>query len=377
MADPQRDPKYDAARVKIANAAFLPSHVWADTSVWSTSQPSRRTLFVNGRLSNGHYRLEAARLSGMVAQPAESRHSINLTRLSSDEYAWDTEVAYALGMLGAKDVGAFVGSLFAAAEGRSGRDVRAIAAAALPRSSAVFGTLFRVDSVRTLPLKDGSTLASVAMTLTPAALESRFPNFARYLRRYAETARMRWVVGDKSGASFLEIGMADGHVTLRVRTLDGTLMSLDGASHPISDSLTLDGALTLRVRRFTVGFHDFHSELNLIRTDHERAWVIVARREPQWVLPLITERLLRTPLRRPFQGSGATFRIGVRDDTTGGQTVLHRRTHLEVQESLILRFLGRLGAVAVSDYTGKAETEQYAWLGELLSALVADVRALQ
>jgi hypothetical protein len=130
----------------------------------------------------------------------------------------------------------------------------------------------------------------------------------------------------------------------------------------------------MKVRRFTVGFRDYHGEFAVTRTAHERSWSIVTRREPEWVLPLVTERLLRTPLRRPFQGSGAAFRIGVQDDSTGGQTLLHRRMHLEVEESLILRFLGRLGSIAVSDFSGRVEREQNDWLREVFSALAADLR---
>jgi hypothetical protein len=90
----------------------------------------------------------------------------------------------------------------------------------------------------------------------------------------------------------------------------------------------------------------------------------------------VTERLLKTPLRRPFQGNGTLFRIGVRDDSTGGQSILHRRMHLEVQESTILRVIGKLGSIAASDYAGRVEREQNAWLREVFSALVADVRNL-
>jgi hypothetical protein len=140
------------------------------------------------------------------------------------------------------------------------------------------------------------------------------------------------------------------------------------------DSLALTGDFTMKVRRYTVGFRDYRGEFSVIRIDHERSWSIVTRREPKWVLPLVTERLLRTPLRRPFQGSGAMFRIGVRDDSAGGQTLLHRRMHLEVQESLILRFLGRLGSIAVRDFSDRVEREQNDWLRELFSALAADVK---
>jgi hypothetical protein len=43
---------------------------------------------------------------------------------------------------------------------------------------------------------------------------------------------------------------------------------------------------------------------------------------------------------------------------------------------MILRFIGRLGAIAVSDYQGLAEREQLAWLREVFDALVADLRGL-
>ena len=374
VTDPWRDQKYDSARVKIANAAFLPSRVWDDTSVWTGLAPSRRTLFINGRLSDGRYRLEAARSPLVLAQPADSRHVINLTSLSSDTYAWDTDVSYAIGGVTAADVATFVGSLMASAEGRNERDVRADYRATIPLTAAVLGQLFALDSIRTTQLADHSTLATFSVTMTPTGVEGRYPNFARYVRRYAETARMHWRLTDQPGAAYLDCVMEKGSTTLRVRSLAGALVPLSGPARPMPDSLALSGEVTVKVRRFTVGFHDYHADLTMIRTAHERAWNIVSRSEPKWVLPLVAERLLRTPLRRPFQGSGALFRLGVRDDTTGGQTTLHRRMHLEVQESTILRFLGRLGSIAVSDFRGRTEREQNAWLREVFSALVTDVK---
>jgi hypothetical protein len=79
-------------------------------------------------------------------------------------------------------------------------------------------------------------------------------------------------------------------------------------------------------------------------------------------------------LRRPFEGEGALFRIGVRD-SAGAQSILYRTLRLEVQESAILRFVARLGAIAISDYAGEVEREEMAWLRELFTALLADVRA--
>lgn len=375
---PSRDAKYDSARLKIANAAFLPSRIWDDTSVWTSSPPtgSRHTLLVGGRFVDGRYRFESARGVAEPEEPAQSRHTIDLTRLADGQYAWDTDVAYGIGTVTAPDVGAYIGALIAAAEGRTEHELRADFRSTAPNTAATLSQLFRVDSVRTTHFADGSTLATYTIAMTPEGVEVRFPNFARYMRRYAQTARMRWTLTDHTSASYFECVAANGRLFVRIRTLGRKPVSLVGPPRPMPDSLSLNGEIfTMKVGRFTVGVREYHAEFTVIRGDHERAWNVISRREPQWVLPLITEHLIRAPLRRPFQGSGAHFRLGVRDDSTGGQTLLQRRLHLEVQESLILRFLGRLGAIAVSEYAGKAELEQNAWLAEVFNAVVADIRA--
>jgi hypothetical protein len=355
----------------------LPSRVWDDTSVWIGLSAGRRSLAVNGRFTNGRYHLDATASPKPPAHVAEARHIINLTRLSPDEYAWDTDVAFAVGGIPAPRVAAFIGALFSAAEGRGEPEMRADYRATIPRTVAVLQQLFGIDSIRTTRGQDGATLATFWVVMTPSGVARRYPHFARYLTRYVQSGKMRWALTDRSGATYFESSVANGRLVLRLRTQDGALVPISGPIRPRPDTLTLNGEFTMRVHRFTMGFHDYHAEFTVAHTDHERAWTIVSRREPAWELPLITERLLRTPLRRPFQGSGAHFRIGVRDDSTegGGQSILYRRLHLEVQESLILRFIGHLGAIAVNDFAGDVEREQNAWLAEAFGALAADVRA--
>jgi len=338
---------------------------------------SRRSLLFGGRFAAGRYRLGASRSVAPPNEPAESRHVINLTSLAPDQYAWDTDVVYGLGNVTARDFGAFVAGLFASAEGRNEAAVRAEIAAVIPRASAVFGQMFRLDSIRTTQMADRSTLANYSATLHPEGLDKQFPNFATYVRKYIATTRIHFTITDHANAPFMIAALDDSRLTLTVRTLDGDLVPLAGPARAIPDSLYLNGALTLKIKRWTVGFRDYHADFVLTRNDRERAMSLVSRNEPQWDLPLITERLLRTPLKRPFQGSGAMFRIGVRGDSAGSESVLHRRLHLEVQESTVLRFIGKLGTVAVSDFTGKAEREQYAWLSDLFSALVEDAKALK
>lgn len=374
VTDPLRDRKYETARIKIADAAMIPSRVWDDSSAWTSGSASRRTLLIGGRFAPPRYRLETNRTVPNPTAAAESRHVINLTRLSDDAYAWDTEVMYAIGSAPSADIVAFTRALFAAAEGRDEREVRADFGAFAPHTTAAMGQVFTVDSIHTNHLADSSTLATFVVTLHPEGVEARLPHFAEFLKKYYATAHTHWSVVDHNGSTYMDFASDDGHITLRVRTRRGEMVSLVGPARAMPDTLGLVGSLTMKVRRFTIGFRDYRPELTIIRTDRDAAWSIVSRREPEWVLPFITERLLRTPLRRPFQGSGAMFRIGVRD-SVGGQTILLRRLHLEVQESGILRFIGRLGTAAVGDYQGLAEREQLIWLREVFAGVVADLAA--
>jgi len=376
VTDPARDAKYESARAKIADAALLPGRVFNDTSVWNAGSVGRRTLLIGGAFTGGRYRLDAARSVPWPDQPADSRHVINLHRLGDGEYAWDTDVAYAIGSVTARDVGAFWRALLASAEGREEREVRQDYRAVTPRFAATLGQLFRVDSIRTSHLADTSTLATFHVTMTPEVLARRYPNFAEYMDRYFASARMRWTLTNRAGAQFLYATMHDGRIQFRVRTKQGRVIGLAGTALELPDSLVLHGDMAMKVRLFTVGIRNYQAAFTLIRDDRETGFRIVSREEPHWVLPLITERLLRTPLRRPFQGQGAMFAMTVRD-TAGAQTILLRSLHLEVQESAILRFIGRLSSIAVGDFAGKVEKEELAFFREVFAGLVADTQALR
>lgn len=373
---PQRDALYDTARIRIANAAILPSRVFRDTAIWTSRTDSTRRLAVHGFFADGRYQLNAAANAPLPRQPAESQHIIDLTRLSDDaEYAWDTDVLYALGDLRATEAGSFFRAMLSAAEGRNESAIRADIRSTVPAASAVLGQLFRIDSIRTTHLADNSTVATYGITMTTEGIEGRYPNFAKYMQRYAGTARMQWALSDAAGATYLTVGVREGRLVFRVRTRDGTVIPLSGPARPIPDSLVLTGDFTLQVRFFTAGFRDYRAQFALTRTPREVGFEVVSREEPHWVLPLITERLLRSPLRRPFQGDGAKFRMSVRD-SADAQTILLRTLHLDVKESAILRFISRMTSTAYGDFQGKVEREQLAWLKEVFDAFVSDTRRL-
>jgi len=372
----ERTPKYEAARLRLAQSALVPSRIFGDTSVWS-SQPSanQRILLVQGGLRNAHYQLEARPSFSAISRPSDSRHSILLERVGDGAFRWETRVEFGVGTLTADDAATILSTLLRSAEGRGDRDLQVDYRGAFPRAASAFGRGFSIDSLRAVPAAGGTTNVTLMVGFHPDGMRAAFPALAGYLDKYLRPAKYHFTLGDLSSAPMFDIVGADRKLTIRYRLLRGRLVSLSGPPRPMPDTLQLRADATVKVKMFTVGFHDLVTDFVISRTPRERAWTITGQREPKWDLPLAVEHLLRAPLRRPFEGQGAMFRIGIRD-STGGQTVLTRRGRLAVQESKIMRFIGSLVSHATNELADRVELERDRFLQEAFAALQEDVGAL-
>jgi hypothetical protein len=370
------NPKYEYGRVRLTHAALSPSRVFDDTAAWTTMSGTTRRLETFGTAVDGRYLLTSRPNTPPLAKAGDGRHVSTLLRVVDNEYRWDTTVDFALGSVRPSEIAAVITRLIAAGEGRSEHDVMADLAASAPRTSIALGSVFSLDSLRPVPHPDGTTAATVGITVHGDNLKRRFPAFAEYIKKYLEPSRYRFVLTDHAGVPFLEAAQRDRLLIIRVRTQHGHLVPLAGPPRPLPDSLLLQAELNVKVKIFHVGFHNLVMEfVNGAVGDHERDWTMTAKREPQWDLPFITARLLRAPLRRPFAGEGSMFRIGVRAGEGTAPTALSRQMRLSVQESAILNFLNSLGNTAMDEFGGQVEKEENAWLHELFSALRDDSRA--
>lgn len=371
-----RNAKYDYARVRIMRGALSPSRVFDDPDAWTGSSGGARILETWGYFGDGQYHMSSRTSVPAPARLADGRHVTTLGKLSDTEYRWDTSVDYAVGPVRPADIALVLSRLMASGEGRTEHTARADLLSAAPRTSAALGTAFSLDTIRPVALADGTTAVTLTMTVHSEALKHRFPAFSDYVRRYVDPARMRFLVTDRSGAPFVDISAKERVLTVRVRTQRGHLVPLSGAPRAMPDSLVLAADFKMRVKLFTVGFHDLQMEFVNAAREGEREWVFTGRREPQWDLPLFAGRLLRAPLRRPFAGEGVLFRIGVRAGDGNQPTVLFRQVRLFVQESSILNFLNSLSSTAMDDLNPAVEREQNIWLRELFSAMRDDARAV-
>ena len=371
----ERSRKYDAARVRLAKSALVPSRVFNDTTVWS-AQPSgsTRLLLIQGAYRNARYQLDAHPGLAAITRPADSRHSIQLERVDESSYRWETKVEFGIGTVSAEDVGALFSTVLRSADGRDDRDLRVDYRGAFPHAAAAFGRGFSIDSLRAVPTGPGTTSVTLVLGFHPERMRPAFPALADYVDKYLRPAKYRLTLIDRSAAVMFDVIGADRRLTIKYRLQRGKLVSLYGPPRPMPDTLQLHADASIKVKMFTVGFHNLVSDFTITRTPRERAWTIVSQREPEWDLPLATEHLIRSPLRRPFEGSGALFRLGVRD-SAGGQTLLTRQARLSVQESAIMRFIGALGAHATSELADQVERERDRFLCEAFAALREDIGA--
>ena len=371
-----RNPKFEYSRARLMRAALAPSRVYDDTGTWTGVSGSVRVVETFGSVVDGRYLLASRGGAPAPARPADGRHVITLSHLGGSEYQWDTTVDFALGTIRPNDVASILSRLLAGGEGRSEQDLRAELAAVSPRTSAVLGTVFSLDSLRPVHLSDGSTLTTLGASVHSDRLRPRYPALADYVHKYVDPARFRYLLTDRGGTPFLDLWQRDRALVVRVRTLNGELVPLAGPARPLPDTLQLHVDFSVKVKIFRVGFHGLVMDfVNARRGDDERDWTVTAKKEPQWDLPLITARLLRAPLRRPFAGEGSLFRLGVRPGENGAPTVLLRHARLPVQESAILNFLNSLGGTAMDDFGGPVQREENAWLRELFIAAREDARA--
>ncbi|MEO8576610.1 MAG: hypothetical protein ABI556_07920 [Gemmatimonadales bacterium] len=372
----QRNPKFAVARGKLGKNALTPSVIYNDTSVWTQmSSDGARTVTVEGEFGNNRYLFTAKPTTTLANEPGDSRHTMILKKVKDGEFEWYTNVEIAAGAISANDIANVIAGLMKSAERRTPAAIRADYRESFPRTTAALGRLFVLDTLKVLTDADGASTITLGIRLDPAKLKPTMPAFAAYLDKYSTESRYKSVVMDKRGTPWIELAGANNFMTLKLRSINGRFAPLSGPIRPIPDDLVLQSEFSTKILLFHVGFSKMIGDMNVIHGDRERGWFIRYTKEPDWKLPPTVGFLIKTPLRRPFQGNGIMFRLALQD-SPGRQSIIGRRTSATVQESAILRFFNRLSGTAMGDFVGKAETEENRFSADAFNAMRLDARAL-
>ena len=371
-----RSERLKVVRPRYVRGSLIPSRIFDDTVVWTARSGPTRILVVAGApLPDGRYLLDVRGDAPTPAHPGEARHSMHLRSLGDGAYEWRSSDELAVGAATPPQIDAMRLRFLSSAEGRSGGELRALWHRALPRTTAALGRLFDMDSITTTTYGDRSTAVSLRVSMHTDRLAHVYPDFARYLAKYAGPARYDGVLEDYSGTPFATFVADDDVLHVRLRTRDGILQPLAGQSRAVPpDSLRLRLDFSSRIAIFTVGASDLVADVAPVRTATERGWSLHWRREPDWHFPLAVDHLMSAALRRPFSGEGVGMRIVARA-APDGQTLVVREFHMEVQEAAIVRWLSALGSSAMSDVTVRVEQQKDRFMADALSALGADLAA--
>lgn len=372
----QRNAKFAHARGRLGKHALTPSAIYNDTSVWtSMGTDATRTVHVDGEFSGNRYLFSARPGITRANEAGDSRHLMVLRKIDDDEFEWYTNVDIAAGSITGKDIANVISALLKSAEDRSPAAMRADYRESFPRATASLGRLLTLDTLKAVKDQDGATTITLGIRLRPDRIRATMPAFAAYLDKYATESRYRTVITDKRGAKWIELSGAKNFMTLKLRSIDGRFAPFAGPIRPIPSELVMTSDFVTKILVFNVGFRRLVGDLTILNSPHERGWFIQFTREPEWRLPPTVGYLIKTPLRRPFEGAGAMFRLAIAD-SPGAQSIIGRRTSATVQESAILRFLNRLSGTAMGDFVGKAEIEENRFSAEVFNALRLDARAL-
>jgi hypothetical protein len=377
FGEADRDSRFAAIRPQLVRHALSPSRIYADTSIWTSRTAESRTVSIAGALTNGRYVLAAQPSVPPPAKAGDSRHLMHLRRISDGVYRWDSTDEVAVGTVRAEEVFAVLRQALRGTE-RAGPILRADYPLALPRTTEVLGRLFSLDTLITLSASDGSRIVSLSARADPKRMHPSAPLYADYLEEYLSPLRIELTLIDAEGRSWGSASFRDNTLKLRFRSQDGELRSLvvppgtTDRARDATDSLRLRISFFAKVLFFNVGTSELLADVVPVRSDGLRGWSVRFRKEPRWHFPLGANNLVRATLRRPFAGDGTMIEYAVRE-TASGQTVLERNIRITVEESAIVRWIGSLGATAVSDLTITAEQEKDRYIADIFRALGADI----
>jgi hypothetical protein len=304
---------------------------------------------------------------------------MHLKVLGDDEFQWTSLDELAVGPITVADLDRALTAVFLAAERDNADAVRLAARHAFPHAAASLSRMFVVDSLRTARDADGATSVVLGLGLRPGRAERSFQALGRYARKYWVPLRWRIDVRDSLDARWGDFTKRDSTIVLRFRVKDGSLASMGSSPRGIGTAVRLTVEASVKVGPFRVGLRDLHVRAFRAASPTQMAMTFRLTEEPQWQLPPLVARLLRSPLRRPFEGSGAMMRYGVRSEAHApGDTLstVWRDIDVTVRESAILRFFGRLGGTALGDFRAGAEREAERLWEESLRGLSQDVKAI-
>ena len=369
-----RAPHFLAARRRIAKGVLSPSTIFGDTSIWVTRSDSMAVFTAFARLRPAGYLMQEHSPVPAIVALADARHLLALHKLAGGDWEWDAHVDFSIGTVTSAQFAEMFAHLLASPAGRSEAELRTEIATWSPHASVALGRLFEIDTLRALPLPDGSHAVTFGARVHPERLKAASPALAAFFERHIGNSRYHFVLTDATGATWFWADGRKNYVQFRWHVRDGRLAPSEGAPRPIPDHLTMTTEVFIKAGMFGVGVTDLVADFTIVHSATEHGWDLHFRRPPKWQLPIGVAKMVNASLKRPFEGDGTSFRIVVRDNP-GAPTTISRATRGFVRESAIVRWIGYLGGNIMGDYSGLSEEQEAKFFSEAFGSVKQDAAA--
>jgi len=370
-----REPSFDAARPRFANAALVPSRVFDDESLWTAMEGDWRQVDFFGEGDPVEYRLGIRASAPPPERVADYRGRLRLHREAKGRYEWAVREELSLGSAVPDDLSAALSELLRSGEGVSGDVARARARDAFPRATAAFSRLLDLEALDLEASDGGATSMRVVLVLRPEGIRDFAPHYAAFLQKFVPPMQLRVEARD-AHSTWWTLEAEQMRLTLRLRSRDGSLVPLEGPDlRRMPDRLRLGFGYSTKQGLFRVGVRDLVADVTLIREPGTKAMVARFQQQPDWRLPFFIEPFMRGSLRHPFEDGGIELTWSLRR-SEDRPTLAVREYRLRVRESWIIRWLGGLSDKAVSEFRRGAEAESDRFSRECLLALRDDVTAV-
>jgi len=142
----EREATFDRVRPRLAQGALVPSRVFDDAGVWTSTAARERAIELVGTRTLDRYRIAVRPSPGAPVRPAEYRGRIGLRSVAGSDYEWTTRDELAAGRMSATAVVGGISACLKAAE-TAKPDARAEWRTALPRSAAALGRLWSLETL--------------------------------------------------------------------------------------------------------------------------------------------------------------------------------------------------------------------------------------
>ena len=166
----EREAGFEALRPKLARSGLVPSLIFDDAAAWTMRGGDWRAFDLAGYASGGVYHIGIRAEAPRPSVRGQYKGSVKLQRLAAGRFEWTASDDLAIGQARPSDLAGALDTLLHFAERSTEASARAAIAKVLPRASAQFGLLFRLETVSLQPDAQGATSVHLAVRLTPAGI---------------------------------------------------------------------------------------------------------------------------------------------------------------------------------------------------------------